>query len=68
MRELSEADVHHQAEAFLAWSERAGVGASGFTFWTRGKDFGREDLDAIRRAVHVERVKRAIARSGQRPA
>jgi hypothetical protein len=38
MREMSDASVLDQGEAFVSWRDRAGMtGLEGFTHWARGK-------------------------------
>lgn len=61
-RELSDAAVQYQAEAFLSWSARKGYDyLDAFSMWAATKDFAPADLAAIREAVRTGRTKRESA-------
>jgi hypothetical protein len=64
MRELSDASVRDQAEAYLEYEARSGLTRGrAFDLWAQSKDFSLEDVRAIRRHVQHLRVARALATS-----
>ena len=58
---MSPDTIRHQAEAFINWSERAGLPrAEAWRRWSSGKAFAAADADAIYAEVLRVRAQRSV--------